>query len=291
MAAVGPAGFRSQAGERLAVLTRLTAEAFKNFFRHGGLNLAASVAFFAILSLIPFFFIVVSLAGRVIGHSERIHQTIQTFLENAIPYYSEILMGEVAKISVGSGLHGVIGVVFMIWIGSLVFDSLDYALNAVFESHRNRSFIKTKLLSFAVFPASGIILILSLFLSTAFTALGRIPAEKYLPALTVVQRFVVEAGMTALPYLLLIGVLVLLYRIVPAVKVTYPQALAGAVVCTAGWAVAKWLFGLVIVPNPTYGVVYGSLTALIVLILWIYFAMCLVLLAAEFIAAYRRMKG
>lgn len=278
-------------GQSIWLGLKLIGRGLVRFFNHGGLNQAAAVAFFAILSLIPFFFIVVSIAGRVIGHSERAHLAIRAFLDKVIPYYSDILMGEVSKITISSGYHGVFGLLFMIWVGSLVFDSLDYAMNVVFQAQQNRSYLKTKLMSFAIFPAAGMVLILSLFLTAVFSALGRLPSDDYLPAAVgPAIEYIVSSGLTALPYLMLIGVLMILYRVVPAVKVSYAQALAGALLCSFGWAIEKWLFGLVILPNRTYGVVYGSLKAMIILILWIYFAMCLVLISAEVVAAYRAHK-
>lgn len=274
---------------RLRAVGWLVGQAWKRFFAHGGLNLAAAVAFYAILSLIPFFFIVVSLAGRILGHSSGFNEVIRAYLDKVIPYYSEVLMTEVSKISLGSGYHGWLGLVFMVWIGSLVFDSLDYALNQAFESPSRRSYLRTKLMSLSVFPAAGFFLILSLFLSGVVSGAGRLHLEQYIPGLNAVQQLVVENIAAALPYLMLMAVIVLLFRLVPSVDVTFPQAAAGAVLCTAGWMVEKWIFGLIILPNPNYGLVYGSLKALIILILWIFFAMCLVLFSAEVLAEYRLM--
>lgn len=284
-------GWARQPVDRLLAVGWLLWASLRRFFRHGGLNLAAAVAFYAILSLIPFFFIAVSLAGRIIGRAEGINDIIRGFLDKVIPYYSDILMGEVAKISLGSGFHAWIGLIFMVWIGSLVFDSLDYALNQVFESPRKRSYLQTKLLSLSIFPASGFFLILSLFMSAVLTGAGSFHLERYIPGLNVVQQLVVNNLAAGLPYLMLIGVLVLLFRIIPSVAITYPQALAGAVFCTGGWMAEKWIFGRIIIPNPNYSVVYGSLKALIILILWIFFAMCLVLFSAEILAEYRRVTA
>ncbi len=269
---------------------RVTAEAGRGFLRHNDFNLAASVAFYALLSFIPFFFVVISIAGRIIGSSETVFEAIDAVVEKVFPYYSGILMAEVTKISLGSGLYGVVGLLFIVWIGSLAFDSLQYALNVVFESPRGRSFLKSKMMSLSVFPAGGFLLILTLFLVTSFGAVARLPLSQHLPSLSFLQTHLIRYGMNLLPYLMLFGVLVLIFRIVPAMEIPYAQALTGAGLCTFGWVIEKWVFNLVILPNPNYGVVYGSLRALIILILWIFFSICLVLFSAEILTAYRRLK-
>lgn len=265
----------------------MAVQSVRGFLDHSGFNLAAGVAFYAILSFIPFFFIVFSLSGHIIGSSERVLATIDDFLAQVFPYYSDLLMAEVTKVSLGSGFYGWLGVAFTVWTGSLVFDSLDYALNVVFDSTRRRSYLKTKLLGLSIFPAAGFFLVLSLFLATIFSGLARLPLAKYLPGLSAVQALLIKVLLAALPYFILFVVLILVFRFVPAVRISYPEASLGAGLATMGWMVEKWVFGLFILPNPNYGVIYGSLKALIILILWIFFSMCLVLFSAEIMAARR----
>lgn len=263
-------------------------EAGTGFFRHNCFNLAAAVAFYSILSLIPFFFIVVSLAGRLVGSSESVMMAIDRLLADAIPFYSHLLMNEVTKIRLGSGFYGLIGLLFILWTGSLIFDSLEYAFNQVFESPRRRPFLKTKLMGLAVFPVGGFLLTLVFFLSALLGMVQSLSVTEYLPFLGRFKTTAIEVALASIPHLFLFAVLVMAFRIVPAVTITYGQACLGAGISTLGWVVLKQVFGLVIIPNPNYGVVYGSLKAMIILILWIFFAVCLVLFSAELIAALRR---
>ena len=265
-------------------------EAGRGFFRHNCFNLAAAVAFYSILSLIPFFFVVVSLAGRLVGSSTSVMTAIDQLLSDAIPFYNDLLMNEVTKISLGSGFYGLIGLLFILWTGSLIFDSLEYAFNQVFESPRRRPFLKTKLMGLAVFPAGGFLLTLVFFLSALLGMAGSLPVSEQLPFVGRFQTRAIEVALASIPHLFLFAVLVLAFRVVPAVRITYGQACLGAGISTLGWVVLKQVFGLVIIPNPNYGVVYGSLKAMIILILWIFFAVCLVLFSAELIAALTRRK-
>lgn len=273
-----------------ALALAVTGGAFRGFIGHHCFYLAASVAFYSILSLIPFFFAIVSISGWVVGSFGGVHQAINNVLADTLPFYSDLLMDEVIKISLGSGFYGLIGLLFIIWVGSLVFDSLEFSLNQVFESPRRRPYLKTKLMGLAIFPAGGFLLTLILFTSALLGMLRRLPLADFSALLSEAQIFLIDLAVAALPHLLLFGVLVLTFRIVPAVRVSYGQACLGSLVSTVGWFVLKQIFGLVILPNPNYGIVYGSLKAMIILILWLFFSVCLVLFSAEVIATYRRLR-
>jgi membrane protein len=264
--------------------------ALRGFIRHNCFYLAAAVAFYSILSLIPFFFVIVSIAGRVVGSFQGVHEAINKILADTIPFYSDLLMDEVIKISLGSGLYGLVGLLFIIWVGSLVFDSLEFSLNQVFESPRKRPYLKAKLMGLAIFPAGGFLLTLILFTSALLGTIQQLPLGYFSDLFSGAQIFLVDLLRASLPHLVLFAVLVLTFRIVPAVKVSYGQACLGGLVSSIGWMVLRFIFGLVILPNPNYGIVYGSLKAMIILILWLFFSVCLVLLSAEVIAAYRRLR-
>lgn len=274
---------------KLALLGAVVKKASVDFFYGGCFYLAAAVAFFALLSLIPFFFIVLFLGSQVVGSFHDLYTAAGTILTEALPFYSDILTTEAARIKLGSGIYGLVGFLFIIWIGSLVFDSLEYALNQVFQAPRKRPYLKTKLMGLGIFPVGGFLLLLIFLVSALVNAVGQLPVEKYLPFLGWVQDLAVKIALWFLPYLCLFIILVMVFRLVPAIKVSYTEAFVGAGLATFGWWVEKWVFGLVIVPNPNYGVVYGSLRALIILVLWLYFSVCLVLYAAELLAAHRHL--
>lgn len=270
-------------------LLGLIPDALKSFLDHGGFNLAASVAFYAVLSFIPVLFLAVSIAGKVLGASPAMTRTVQEFVTNVLPYYSHVLTAEVSRIQLGSGMYAWVGLLFMLWVGSLIFDALEFALNRVFESPRKRTYLRTRLISLTIFPATGLVLIFSLFLSSVFSALGRLQINAYIPGWDRVYHYIVATGLPVLPYLVLFGMLILVYHYVPAVRIGWSQAAVAAGLCTLFWVAERWVFGVVIIPNPNYGVVYGSLRALVILLLWIFFSICLVLFCAEIISAYRRL--
>ena len=66
--------------------------------------------------------------------------------------------------------------------------------------------------------------------------------------------------------------------------------MAGGLMCATLLEVAKHVFRWIISHNPNYGLIYGSLNTLILMLLWSFYASAIFLFCAEIIAAYRRQR-
>lgn len=84
----------------------------------------------------------------------------------------------------------------------------------------------------------------------------------------------------AVPYLLLPATFLLLYKLVPACKVRWRDALAGAIIAALLFNLGKACFGLYLDAFPTFEVIYGALAALPVFLIWLYISWAIALLGA-----------
>lgn len=137
------------------------------YLRDRGPHLAAMVAYYALLSLVPFLFLTVSLlgfAGRVSPSSYLIRE-----LTHILPGQSaRDLLGTVRAIQRDAGTLGAIGVFGLVW-GTLGFYSaLESALNIVFGV-QNRTFLHQKWVTFVLVTISLLVLFTSLIVTTAAT--------------------------------------------------------------------------------------------------------------------------
>ena len=80
------------------------------------------------------------------------------------------------------------------------------------------------------------------------------------------------------------------YAIVTPGKIVFREALIGGLICAVLMEIAKHLFGWMIIHNPNFGLVYGSLNTIILMILWIFYASAIFLFCAEIIYVYRKGK-
>jgi len=262
-------------------------EARRAFSQDGCLNLSAALAFYTILSLIPFLFLLVSAAGYVLGSSDEAHQMAMAFFDRLFPQASALIFKEVQSISQRAGVLGWVGFLSMIWTASIIFSSLEFAMGVVFRVERRRNFLKSKLLALSLVPASAVLFFLSLFV-TAFSGAMETFDFKLL-GMNLARSHLFEFLLGyVLPYLVLALAFTAIYKIIPHTSISFRHAFAGGASCAFLFEVAKHFFTWYVGRSSHYNVIYGSLEAIVILVVWAFYSSGILLFCAEVVSAYRR---
>ena len=271
------------------VITNILKESFSSFKEDGCLNLSAAIAFYAILSLIPFIYLLVSLVGVFIGSKGEILPKVSSYISQLIPFISKHVLFEVGRINLGSGIFAWFAVVFMLWASTLIFDSIEFSLKKVFKVERVRPFWLSKIMSLLFVPVVGLVFIFLQIFNLAIDAF--IKLNNYF-GITLVPLFLDSIGLKyILPLLLAFLFLSALYAIVTPGRIFFKEAMIGGFICAIMLEIAKHIFGWMIIHNPNFGLVYGSLNTIILMILWIFYASAIFLFCAEIIFAYRKQQA
>ncbi len=262
-------------------------EARRAFSRDGCMNLAAALAFYTILSVIPFLFLIVSAAGYILGSSDEAHRMALSFFDRLFPQASEVIFNEVNAISRRAGVLGWVGILSMIWTASVIFSSLDYAMGVVFRVENRRNLVKSKLLALAMIPGAGVLFFFSIFV-TAFSGI----MEKYnlrIFGVNLAHSDLFEFAVGYLfPYLILAFAFTAIYKVIPNTPIALRHALAGGMSGAFLFEVAKHFFTWYISTSHTYSIIYGSLEAIVIMVVWAFYSSILLLFCAEVVSAYRR---
>lgn len=259
----------------------------RSFSQHGCLNLSAALAFYTILSLIPFLFLLVSVAAFILGSSEQAHGLVEVLLEGLFPRAGSLIFQEVQAMSRRAGVLGLIGILSMIWTASIFFTSLEKAMMVVFRIGQKRNFPKAKLLALAMLPAAGTIFFLSLLVTILSGTLGTV--EFVIFGINYANRIVLEFLLGyIIPYLILVLALTAIYKFIPNTDVSYRHALAGGATCAFLFEVAKHFFTWYIHRAQQYSIIYGSLEVIVILVLWAFYSSTILLFCAELVSEYRR---
>lgn len=255
-------------------------------------RLAASLAFYTLLSIAPLLVLLVSMLGLVYG-DEAARGEVAGQLSAALGHEaSRGIEDLIAAARVPS--HGVIGtfvgIVVLLFGASGVFGELQSSLNTVWEVQAKPGqgvlgFIKARFVSFTMVLGVGFLLLVSLVVSTVLSALGSAVTPDT-PALSglvqAVNVLVSFAGVTLL--------FALIYRVIPDVRIAWRDVFLGAVVTALLFTLGKLLLGLYLgrasVSSP-----YGAAGSLVVLILWVYYSAQILFLGAEFTQVYATRLG
>lgn len=262
-------------------------EARSSFSRNGCFNLSAALAFYTILSLIPFLFLLVSLTGYILGSSEKAFQIALSLGDRLFPQSNDLILKEVQALTVRAKFFGWLGFLSLIWTASLVFSSLEFAMSIIFRVEQRRSFLNSKLLAIAMIPGSLVILLVSLII----TAFARI-MENYeltLWGINLAHSDLFEFLLGYLfPYLILTLSFTAIYKFIPPTSISSRHALIGGASCALLFEIVKHLFTWYVGHSSSYGIVYGSLETMIILVVWIFYSASVLLFCAELVSAYRR---
>lgn len=248
-----------------------------SFRRNNDLAAASSLAFSAMLAIIPALFLLTALLGVAIGSSHEAFRKVQELATQVIPSYSQEIVKEVQYITQHIRAFGALNIlVFLFAVTPLVSD-MRSALAAIFRSHAGRPFLLEKLIDLAL----TIVFLLGI---TAIAAAGAVftLAEKWLhiPELPTYLSGVVQYLFIALAFFLLYLAFSRKFR---------PTNLAvGALASGALWYLMGPLFYMFLAYNPGYGLAFGSFKSLFVVIIWIYYSLVVFLLGAEIAAALER---
>lgn len=248
-----------------------------SFYRDDCFNLSAVIAFFAILSAIPLTIIAISLMAHVLGAYADLMVRLRELAETLLPGLDENFVRIAGEVTERKGQMSTVSVGMLLILSSVLFTSLEKALDRVFRTEKHRNFFHSRLvaigfifLSIALLCVPGLIKLLQ---EVSAPLLG----EKYfLPPIFTGDKFF---------YFVTFGSFVLSVVIIPRHKVQFRFALVGAMSFTLLAILARIIFHSYISFSwSRYNLVYGSLTALIALVLWIYYLVNIYLLCAEIVA-------
>ncbi len=237
------------------------------------LTQAASLSFYALLSLAPLLVLLLWLTASLYPAAQQalVVQVGQLAGESGTVVARTVIANATAEPSVGS-MAGLWSTLLLFVGATAVFAQLQGALNLIFRTDRERldgalAWIRKRVFSFGVVLALGFLLIVSTMATTALqVAFARLPS--LLPALT----NAITLALYALGF-------AFLYRYLPDRRVDWRQALSGGLVTAALFALGRYAIGLYIAAAAP-GSAYGSMGTLVIMVIWIYYASVIFLAGA-----------
>jgi membrane protein len=251
-----------------------------NLSRHNTSLIAAGIAFYVFLSIPSAITALVSLYGLVFDPSTVAQQVaaLQGVLPaEVIKLISDQLQAITSRPTATLGVGLLVSVLLAIWGARSATSALISALNITYEEPERRNFFWLQAITF------GLTLGAVLFAVVALALIAVLPAIVHLLPLGEVGKWVA----VGLPWpILLVLVMVMLaavYRYAPSREEPRWRWVSwGAVIATALWLAGSAGFSVYVGKFASYDKTYGSLGAVVVLLLWLYLTAFIALLAAEF---------
>jgi membrane protein len=265
--------------------------AFGQFRRHQMTDVAASLTYYAMMSLFPMVVVAVSLFGLV-GSADTVSNAVDYFARQGADRETrdaiESVMTRIVDSSGGAmSVALVISVLIALNGASGAFGAAGRAINRVHAVEEDRGFLRRKVLDLGMTLAIVVLLLVvmaALFLGGGIASdiLGTIGLGGTAATLWSIIRWPVALGAALIAY-------ALIYAFAPDVQPRRlrwisPGAVAGVLI----WIIASAGFGIYIKNFSSYGAAYGAAGAAIVLLLWLWISSSAFLFGAELNAQVER---
>jgi membrane protein len=248
--------------------------------------MACACAFCAILSLVPLLVIGISILGFVAGGSaQALHEVIQA-IRGYVPINPVFLRDMLSHILKDRRVIGVFGLTGLIYGAHQTFLAMQPAMNLVWVVPETRHWVRQRLIALGATFLTIVLMGADLAASTVIALFF----QQNLPLSDTASALLLRIGLGLIPVLLTTTLFAILYRLLPAREVPVKPAIIGAAVAALLWQATKIGFGLFAVYSHSYDRLYGSLSSLVILVVWMYYSMAILLLGAEIAADYEFMR-
>ena len=262
---------------------------FRRFYRRNGLLFASAVAYNTMLSIVPLLGLALVTASLVVD-AETIQRLVDAEIAQVLPGSGEPIKRAFASFVEQRAAATGISIVVLIIFSALAFRSLDEAISAMFdapehppqEQHRFAELIIP--LAYVALVAVGIII-----LTVITVGLDMLPEEGFSilgTHFTLAAAY--EYTVRILTFIAMVAMLASFYRVMPDVHVRMRHAVPGGFVAAVFWELFRQILVWYFANVSLVGVIYGSLTTVVVLLLSFEAFALIVLIGAQVIAEIDR---
>lgn len=238
----------------------------------------AGVAFFALLSLFPALVLAVTTYGLVTDAV--LAEKHLTLIADILPeYVHQILENRVRALvdqpDITLGLGLLVSLAVALWSASRGMNTIILVSSHAYRERDRRRFVVRVILSLVFTIGAGSILTVSLI------AIAIAPAVLALVPIGGVEELVLGLARWPILAAAILAGLFLLYRFAPDRRAArWRWVLPGALLSTVGWLLFSFAFSFYVETVPDLDAVFGSLSAIVVLMLWLYYSVMVVVIGA-----------
>lgn len=247
--------------------------------------LAAALAFYSTLSLAPLMVLLLYVAGLMGPETQaNVVDQVEQWVGPQASEGIHLILRNASQDQNARSLAGILGLTALLFSASGVLGQMQRSLNIIWsvkaDPERNSiaQFARKRLMSLLMLILIGTLLIGSIFISTALSA---IPFDfpwfwRLIEILVPMAIFVVLFAMV--------------YKVLPDVEIEWREVWFGAFLTAVLFSLGKYLIGLYL-GRSSLASSYGAAGSLVVLLLWIYYSAIIIFLGAEITQVYARRRG
>ncbi|CAN5273393.1 YihY/virulence factor BrkB family protein [soil metagenome] len=259
-------------------------------------RMAAALSYYTVFSLPPLLVLVLTLVG-VFVDPQQVQELMNSQVGGLIGPQGAAQIQEIIRSAKRPGggvtLAAVLGIAALLFGATAAFAQLQDALNAAWEVKPDpdrgdvKIFLLKRVFSFGMIVGVGFLLLVSLVISAALTAVGDM-LGRIAPA--GVSGVLLQTVNQAVSFLIIALLFAAVFKVVPDAVIAWRDVAVGAAFTALLFVIGKFLIGLYL-GNSEPGSAYGAAGSLALILLWIYYSSMILLLGAEFTQVWAEAHG
>ncbi len=257
-------------------------ESIKSFIKNNHIIYSAALAYYGIFASIPMLILAALLLVGYFTSSMGAIDGLKRIISIVLPQQQDIILKEVYTLSNLKGSWGVVGVIACVWSITPLMSTLRVVFANIFKEDNRRPFL--------IGIAIDVVIVFLFLLILISLVVGEIVYSHLLAVIFNHIPFVYQIiGLSTNLLISIVALIAFFYVLIP-VRTGFWNIFAGVLVTSLLWSVVKPTFAYFVVANPHFGFAFGSLKAILVIILWVYMSFFILLIGVEFTANMHR-KG
>lgn len=241
------------------------------------LGRSAQLSYYFFLALFPMLISIIAVLGVFSGAGESVKQGLLSFLADVLPgSASELVQKTLTEVSQAhSGTKLSLGILFSLWSASAGMSGVMDTLNAEYEVKETRSFVRKNAIAVGLSIASALLIVTAVVIVLSGGSAAHAVSGRTTPVLLRIVEWPVALGLVLLGF-------ALIYFFAPDVKdQKWHWVTPGAIVGLGLWLTISFILKIYLHFFDRYSATYGSLGAVIVLLIWFYWTGAAILMGAE----------
>jgi membrane protein len=255
-------------------------------------RLGAALAYYTVFSIVPLLITIIAIVGLVFGEEAARHQIlnqIQSLVGEQSAKTIQDMIERADRPSYGV-VATVVGIATLLVGASGVFGQLQDSLNSIWgvEPKAGRGILgmlKDRFISFLAVLGTGFLLLVSLVLSAALSAVGKL-FQSWLPG----PEVLLQALNFIVSFAVITVLFAMIFKILPDARIAWGDVWTGAVMTSLLFTIGKFLIGFYLGKSDV-GSAYGAAGSLVIILVWVYYSAQILLFGAEFTAVYADRMG
>jgi membrane protein len=256
------------------------------FYHSSNLTFAASIAYYALLSLFPFVLLTLSIVSRLALNDA--DNTLLQIVARVLPSHFDFVSTQIEDMAHAPFTLGVVSTIVMVWAAMGVFNAITSAVNHAWGVETPLGFLKQRLIAFLMLVVAALLLVTTLALISAVQfaqATWFAGVLAHIPAAATLTTVVYRNAPTPM-FILVVG---LIYYFAPNAHVRLRDVWFGAILAGLLWRLIFAGFSWYVRDLSRFSI-DGSAGAVVAFLVWIYLQAVVLLYGVEVTAAYARLR-